>query len=77
MSTPEPSAPSANPRSIGSATMLADRTLVLDLRAEGPGGLVGDARFVYAPDHPHYSDVLAHVGPLDPGQSAQVRPWDD
>lgn len=61
--------------SIGSARMEADGTLVLMLRAEGPGGLRGDARFVYPPGHPKYGDILKHVGPLSPGESKPVPPW--
>lgn len=75
VTTPDPR--TAAPRPIGSVTMKADGTLILDLRAEGPGGMIGDARFVYAPDHPNYAAVLAHVGPLSPGQSAPVRPWEN
>lgn len=63
------------PDPIGAATMRADGTIVLDLRAEGPGGIVGDARFTYAPGHPQYAAVLAHLGDLKPGQSCPVRPW--
>jgi hypothetical protein len=64
------------PRSIGAATMRADGTIEMQLRAEGPGGIVGDALFVYPPDHPQYADMLAHVGGLQPGESKPVPPWD-
>jgi len=42
-------APATTPpeTSIGTATMTVDGTIILDLRAEGPGGMRGDARFVY------------------------------
>lgn len=63
-------------RSIGSAQMLPDGTLVLDLRATG-GGPVGDSRLVYKKDHPHYRQVLAHLGGLEPGETKPVPPWDD
>ena len=62
-------------RSIGAARMEPDGTLVLELRAEGPDGTIGDARFVYPPDHPRYRDVLEHIGGLEPGESCQVPPW--
>ena len=62
--------------SIGTAQMLPDGTLVLDLRAEGPGGQVGDARLTYAKDHPSYAQVLEHLGGLAPGQTKPVPPWD-
>ena len=54
--------------SIGSATMLPDGTLELKLRAEGPGGLVGDSLVTYAPDNEHYKKVLAHLGGLKVGE---------
>ena len=62
---------------IGVATMLPDGTLVLDLRAEGPGGLLGDARFVYAPDHAQYGVIKAHLGEIAPGEFRPVPPWDN
>ena len=60
--------------SIGWATMESDRTLILELRAEGGGG-VGDARLRYPPDHPGYGEILGHLGGLTPGESKPVPPW--
>lgn len=62
------------PPSIGVATMQKDGTLVLQLRAEGPG-MVGDALFTYAPEHPQYKKVLEHIGGLTVGESKPVPPW--
>ncbi len=67
--------PTQDANTIGSATMKTDGTIVLFLRAEGPGGMIGDAMRVYEPKHPRYDGILAHVGPLDPGQSVLVRAW--
>ena len=61
--------------SIGWATMKEDGTLILDLRAEAKGGVVGHARFVYGPDHPQYAAMIAHVGPIRPGLDLPVPPW--
>ena len=61
---------------IGTAHMLEDGTVVLDLRAQGPGGQRGDARLTYPKDHPQYREVLEHLGGLTPGQSKPVPPWD-
>lgn len=61
--------------SIGSALMLPDGTIELMLRAEGPGGMRGDAKFAYPPSHPQYQMVLKHVGGLEPGTSKPVPPW--
>jgi hypothetical protein len=66
-----------NPQIVGSATMEPDGTLKLMLRAEGPGGMVGDALRVYPPDHQRYHAVLEHLGGLEPGQSKPVPAWPD
>jgi hypothetical protein len=64
--------------SIGTATMLRDGTIVLDLRAEaGPSGPKGDARLTYPPGHPQYREILEHVGGLHPGETRNVPPWTD
>lgn len=65
------------PDSIGAATMTDDRVIQLQLRAEGPGGLVGDGFFSYPPDHPRYQEILDHVGGLNPGESKPVPPFPD
>jgi len=59
--------------SIGMASMEPDGTLVLQLRAEGPG--VGDALLRYTKNDPHYQEVLKHIGGLRPGESKPVPPW--
>ena len=64
------------PQSIGQATMLEDRTIVLLLRAEDPAtGTLGDARFEYPPTHPDYDGLLAHLGGIEPGQDKPVPLW--
>jgi hypothetical protein len=70
-----PNASSAPAKSIGQATMNDDGTIVLDLRAEGPKGMLGDARFIYPPDHKDYQMILKHLGGLKPGESKPVPPW--
>ena len=62
-------------KSIGEATMEEDGTLVLQLRAESPGGGSGDALFKYKPTDPKYQKTLDHIGGLEPGQSKSVPPW--
>lgn len=59
---------------IGTATMKADGTIILMLRAEGPGA-IGDAMITYPPSHKDYKDVLQHLGGLKPGESKPVPPW--
>lgn len=70
----EGTTPPAAEATIGVATMEADGTIVLQLRAEGPG-MVGDAQFRYPPAHPQYAAVLAHLGGLVAGEQKAVRPW--
>jgi len=62
-------------RSIGSARMEADGTIVLELRAEGPKGLTGDALLRYPPSHPEYNNILRHLEGLRKGEVKQVPPW--
>ncbi len=74
---PSGSSPSAAQRSIGTATMQADGTIVLQLRAEdgAPAGTVGDAQLLYPPSHPKYQETLKHLNGLKPGESKPVPPW--
>ena len=61
---------------IGVATMQNDGTIIMDLRSEGPGGMIGDARDVVRPNDPAYADVLKHLGGIKPGETKRIRPWD-
>lgn len=63
--------------SIGTATMESDGTIVLRLRANLEGGGIGESLLRYAPDSPHYEDVLRHLTGLEPGRSMPVPPWPD
>jgi hypothetical protein len=64
-------------RPIGMASMKADGTIVLDLRAESPEGDHGLALFEYPPSHPEYGEILDHLGGLQPGESKLVPPWEE
>ncbi len=64
------------PDSIGAASMLLDGTIVLDLRAEGSGGMIGDARLTYRPGEPHYPAIRDHLPRLKPGLTVMVPPFD-
>jgi len=61
--------------SIGAARLLPDGTIELHLRAEGAGGLVGDATLRYPKGHAQYQQILKHLGGLQPGQDKPVPPW--
>lgn len=62
---------------IGVAWMEEDGTIVLRLRAEGPDGLRGTGMLTYPKNHPQYAEIMAHVGPLEPGEHKPVAPWPD
>jgi hypothetical protein len=67
----------ADDQNIGKATMTADGTIILVLRAEDPIAGIGHAQFSYPPSHPQYLDVLNHLGGLRPGEEKLVPPWED
>lgn len=56
--------------------MKPDGTIVLRLRAEG-SHTIGDGTVEYAPNNPHYQEVLQHLGGLHPGETKSVPPWSD
>jgi len=60
---------------IGVVWMEDDRTVVVRLRAEGPG-VIGDANLVFHPSHPKYQRVLQYVGGLTVGEAKRVCEWD-
>ncbi len=62
---------------IGVATMNADRSIALRLRAETDDGATGEGYFTYAPTDDGYQSVLEHIGSLEPGESKPVAPWPD
>lgn len=65
-----------NQKSIGSATMTGNGTIVLTLRAEDDSGkTMGDAQIYYAPSNPEYQEVLRHLGGLTTGETKPVPPW--
>ena len=65
------------PDSIGAASMAQDGTITLRLRAEGPGGKIGEGQMTYRRGEPHYDEILRHLGSLKPGQTKLVPPWTD
>ena len=70
-----PGTTTQNAASIGVATMSDDGTITLQLRAEGAGGSVGDAVFVYKPGDKMYAKIKQHIGDIKPGEEKPVPPW--
>ena len=77
--TEKPLAPAPTPggplRSIGSAQMKPDGTIILQLRAEDGSGRRGDAVLTYPVAHPRYQFILDHLGGIKPGEDKEVPPW--
>jgi len=66
---------------IGTALMLKDRTIALDLNKEphigvarSPGEL-GYGQVDIDPTNPHYQELLRHLGGLKPGEEKPMPPW--
>ncbi|MDB6005469.1 MAG: hypothetical protein JWR15_2456 [Prosthecobacter sp.] len=59
-------------RPIGSANLTKDGLLEVMLRAEGEGGMVGDAFFIYKKGTPKYKEMMKHIGGLKRGESKLV-----
>lgn len=68
LAQPAPSEP------IGTARMLADGTIVLDLLAR-QGATTGHGRLTYPPGHPDYEMILRHLGGLRVGETKPVPPF--
>lgn len=64
-----------NDETIGSAEMLGDGTIVLRLRAVSGSGDLGDAVIRYPSHGPGWSEIVRHVGGLEPGMQKHVPPW--
>lgn len=62
------------PEQIGVATMDPDGTILLQLRAEGPG-YIGDGLLRYRPGQAGYDAVRAHLPALRPGVTVPVPPF--
>lgn len=65
----------AEQRMIGTATMDAEGTISLQLRAETDAGETGDALLVYRKGDPNYDAVLKHLSGLAPGKEVPVPPF--
>jgi len=59
---------------IGSATMLADGTIIMHLYRTSDGQFL-DATFTYRVGDHDYQKTLAHIGRLGPGETRLIRPW--
>lgn len=60
---------------VGMATLQADGTLLLNLRAVSADGTIGEAMMVVAPSDDRYDDMRQHIGPIKVGQSVSIPPF--
>ncbi len=70
VATPPATPPKPERAAVGSATMSADGTIVMDMFSP-------HARLTYTKGDARYTEVLQHVGGLKPGESKAVPPWGD
>ncbi len=74
---PDPGIP-PRPRNedhVGSASMLADGTLHLQLRAVAYDGTIGEMLKIVKPDHEDYASYVQHLGGIQPGQHKSIPPF--
>lgn len=69
--------PASTEDAIGSARQEVDGTLVLDLRAEGPDGIIGHAQLRYPPSDKDYTMISRHLGPIPTDGFVLVKPFPD
>lgn len=63
------------PKSVGNAYMKDDGTLEMTFRTIGPGGIIGEAYKVLAPDDPQYAAMVKHLGGIGPGEGRAIPPF--
>jgi len=64
------------PKTVGSATMLEDGTIILHLIGTSHG-LVAHSKAEYKTDHPEYQMIYDHLGGIQPGENKTVPAWSD
>jgi hypothetical protein len=64
------------PMDVGTATMLPDGTLHLQLRSETAQG-IAEALLVIAPGDKRYAGMVKHLGGIKPGGSCAIPPFDE
>lgn len=72
---PPPEIEAPAPTTIGSASIDADHTIALHLRATTDDGAIGCALLTYRSDHAHHSHVLSHLDGLRSGETKHVLPF--
>jgi hypothetical protein len=60
---------------IGSVTMNADGSLVMDLSSVQCDGMIAEGRINVRPADSNYQEILNHVGGLKPSETKVVLAW--
>lgn len=61
-------------KTIGVAWIDEDGTISMQLHAS-QGGIHGHGLLRYGVADPHYAEILAHIGPIKPGEKVTVLPF--
>lgn len=69
-------APGKQP-TIGTARMLDDESIVLNLKARGKAGIEGEGELIYKPRDKNYQNILRHLSGLNRGEIKLVSPFDE
>jgi len=64
----------APPADVGSATMLDDGTLRLNLRSETDHG-IAESLLIVSPNDARYSGMVKHLGGIKPGETCRIPPF--
>lgn len=62
--------------SIGVAWIDENGTISMQLHAS-QGAIHGHGLLSYNVNDPHYAEILAHIGAIEPGQKVSVKPFPD
>lgn len=57
------------------ATLRADQAIQVQVRFESDSGAVGDAFWVFPPNHEKYAEVLDYLGDPDEGEIVTRNEW--
>jgi hypothetical protein len=61
---------------LGIATLSENDEICLQIRTQEPDKPVAEGYFCYTTDNPKYSKILAHIGPIQAGESKEFGPFD-
>ena len=72
---PQAGTPPRDQDHIGSASMLPDGTLHMQLRAVADDGTIGEMLMIVKPGEEGYDGYVQHLGGIQPGQHKSIPPF--